>query len=91
MQTPMTSCYLIPTDTPTYVSVVSRESIRIGFLLAALNRLEVMSMDIASAYLNAPCQEEVFTICSLEFGAEHVGKRAITTKALYGLKTSAFA
>ena len=78
-------------DTPTYASVPSRESVRISFLLATLNGLEVMSMDIASAYLNAPCQEKVFTICSLEFGAEHVGKQAIITKALYGLKTSAFA
>ena len=76
-------------DTPTYASVVSQESVRIGFLLAALNRLEVMSADIAGAYLNTPCQ--VKTICSLEFGPEDVGKRAIITKALYGLKTSAFA
>ena len=50
-----------------------------------------MSTDIASAYLNAPCQEKVFTVCSLEFGAKHVGKQAIITKALYGLKTSTFA
>ena len=46
-------------DTPTYASVVSQESVRIGFLLAALNRLEVMSADIAGAYLNTPCQEKV--------------------------------
>ena len=50
-----------------------------------------MSTDIAGAYLNEPCQEKVFTICGLEFGSEHVGKRAIITKALYGLKTSTFA
>ena len=61
-------------DTPTYASVVSRESVRIGFLLAALNGLEVMSADIAGAYLKTPCQEKVFTICSLEFGVEHVGR-----------------
>ena len=50
-----------------------------------------MSADIAGAYLNASCQEKVFTICSIEFGLERVEKRAIITKALYGLKTSAFA
>ena len=59
---------------PTYASVVSRERVRIGFLLAALNGLEVMSVDIAGATLNTPCQEKVFAICCLEFGAEHVGQ-----------------
>ena len=70
-----------------YASVVSRDSVHIGFLLAALNDLDVLGADVAGAsYLNAPCHEKVFTICGLEFGPENVGKVAIITKALYGLK-----
>ena len=39
----------------TYSSVVSRDSIRIAFLVAALNNLDIMSCDLENAYLNAPC------------------------------------
>jgi len=42
------------TDPPvimTYSSVVSRDSVRIGFLLAALNDLELVAADIGNAYL----------------------------------------
>jgi len=39
----------------TYSSVVSRESMRIAFLLAVLNDLEVFAVDIGNEYLNAPC------------------------------------
>lgn len=80
-----------PPTTQTYASVVSRDSVRIAFLYAALNDLDVMSADIQGAYLNAPCKEKVYTICGHEFGAEFRGRVAIIVKALYGLKTSAFA
>jgi hypothetical protein len=46
------------TDTPaamTYSSVVSRESVRLGVLIAALNGLDIMSCDLENAYLNAKC------------------------------------
>ena len=46
------------TDTPssiTYSSVVSRDSIRIVFALAALNGVEIRAADIGNAYLNAKC------------------------------------
>ena len=48
-------------EAPTYASTVSHESICIGLLMAALNDLEVMSTDIAGAYLNAPWMEKVYT------------------------------
>lgn len=80
-----------PPSTQTYASVVSRESVRIAFLIAALNDLDVMSADVQGAYLNAPCKEKVYTICGLEFGTEFYGRVAVIVKALYGLKTSAFA
>lgn len=39
----------------TYSSVVSRESVKIAFLIAALNDLDLMLYDIGNAYLNAKC------------------------------------
>lgn len=80
-----------PPSTQTYASVVSRDSVRIAFLVAALNDLDIMAADVQGAYLNALCKEKVFTICGPEFGVEYVGRVAIIVKALYGLKTSAFA
>jgi Reverse transcriptase (RNA-dependent DNA polymerase) len=80
-----------PPSTHTYASVVSRESVRIAFLYAALNDLNIMSADIQGAYLNAPCKERVYTQCGPEFGPDNVGRIALITKALYGLRTSAFA
>ena len=72
-----------------YSSVASRESVRIGFLLAALNGLEIMSCDIGNAYLNAPNRERVHVTLGKEiFGKEHEGKRAVIVRALYGLKSA---
>ena len=78
------------TDTPvamTYSSVVSRDSIRIAFLLAALNDLKICAADVGNAYLNAPCKEKIWTVAGLEFGSE-VGSVMIIVRALYGLKSS---
>jgi hypothetical protein len=44
------------TDAPssiTYSSVVSRDSVRIALMVAALNDLDILSADIGNAYLNA--------------------------------------
>ena len=74
----------------TFASVVSRDSVRIALLYAALNDLDILSADVAAAYLNAPCGEKVYFRCGPEFGNLE-GQYAILTKALYGLKTSAAA
>ena len=53
------------TETPptlTYSSVVSRDSIRILLMIAALNGLDVLSCDTQNAYLTTPCREKVWTI-----------------------------
>ena len=79
------------TETPstlTYSSVVSRESVRIAFLIAALNDLDMKMFDIGNAYLNAPASEKLYTYAGLEFGHEDNGKLLIITRALYGLKSS---
>jgi hypothetical protein len=75
-----------PPSAITYASVVSRESIRIGLLITALNDLEVFTADIQNAYLTSPCQEKIYTILGEEFGPDRKGKKAIVVRTLYGLK-----
>ena len=73
----------------TFSTVASRDSVRLIFLIAALNDLELLSADIGNAYLNAKCRERVHVKCGAElFGQEHTGKLAVICRALYGLKTS---
>jgi hypothetical protein len=79
------------TDPPshlTYSSVVACDSVRLAFLIAALNDIELLAADIGNAYLNAFTKERVHTICGTEFGQQHIGCIAIITRALYGLKSS---
>jgi hypothetical protein len=71
----------------TYSSVVSRESVRIAFLLAALNGLEICTADVGNAYLNATCRERIWTLAGPEFGSDS-GNVMIVKRALYGLKSS---
>jgi hypothetical protein len=71
----------------TYASVVTRESVRIALLIAALNDMSVLGADISNAYLTAPTTEKVWTVLGAEWGSD-AGKCAIIVRALYGLKTS---
>jgi hypothetical protein len=60
------------TDVPasmTYSSIISHESVRIMFLIAALNDLKVLGADIGNAYLNAPNREKVYAVAGKEFGS----------------------
>ena len=78
------------TNTPsaiTYSSVVSRDTVRIAFVIAALNGLDVSSCDIGNAYLNAPCREKIWCVAGTEFGSDK-GKVLQVVRALYGLKSS---
>ena len=79
------------TDPPaqlTYSSVVSRESVRIGFLIAAMYDLDPQAADIGNAYLNATTKEKYYIITGPEFGELERGKIALIVRALYGLKSS---
>ena len=76
-------------DVPTYASVVSRESVRIAFTVAALNGLSVLSADCEGAYLNAKPREKLYTRCGPEFGEDFRGRWAIIVRALYGAASSA--
>ena len=71
----------------TYSSVVSRDSVRLAFMLAALNDLDILACDVGNAYLNAPCREKIWFTAGLECG-QHAGKVMVVTRALYGLKSS---
>jgi hypothetical protein len=73
----------------TYASVVTRESVRIAFLYAALNDLKVLGCDVSNAYLNVPCREKIWVHAGPEFGNDK-GAVMIVRKALYGLKSSGF-
>ena len=78
------------TETPaslTYSTVVSRDSVRIILMIAALNGLEISSCDIQNAYLTAPCREKIYFIAGPELGSDQ-GKIMIVQRALYGLKSS---
>ena len=76
-----------PPSSVTYSTVVSRDSVRVCLLLAALNDLDLQSGDIENAYLTAPCREKVWTRAGPEFGNDQ-GKVFIIIRALYGLKSS---
>jgi hypothetical protein len=76
-----------PPASITYSSVVSRESVRIALLIAALNDLDVMSADIQNAYLHAPCRERIWVRAGKEFG-DMEGSVMLVVRALYGLKSS---
>ncbi len=71
----------------TYASVVSRETVRLALMLAALNDLQVNAGDMLNAYITAPCKEKVWTILGPEFGPD-AGKNTIIVRALYGLKSA---
>ena len=53
-----------------YAGVVSRDSVRIAFTLAAMNGLDICAADVQNAYIQAPSSEKHYVICGPEFG-EH--------------------
>ena len=73
-----------------YSTVVSRDSVRIMLLIAALNDLEVLGADIQNAFLSAPNLEKIWMKAGPEFGPEQ-GKTFIVVRALYGLKSASAA
>ena len=74
----------------TYSTVVSRDSVRILLLAAALNGLEVKGCDVQNAFLSADNLERHWMRAGPEFGPEQ-GKIFIVVRALYGLKSASAA
>ena len=67
------------TDPPkesTFSTVVSRDSVRLFFLLAALNDIYILPADTQNAYLSAPVREKLYTIAGKEFGSMMAGQPA---------------
>jgi hypothetical protein len=77
-----------PTSEEIFSGVVGMESVRICFVLAKLNELEICDGDIGNAFLYGKTKEKVFIIAGPEFGPKLQGKHLIISKALYGLKSS---
>ena len=79
------------TDVPMhmiYYSVVSLDTVRIGFLMNALNNLENLASDIQNAFLEAPTKEKIFFYAGDEWRSDK-DKVVIISIELYGLKSSA--
>ena len=49
----------VQTSSITYSSVVSRESVRIAFLISYLNYLDIFACDICNAYLSYKCRKKI--------------------------------
>ena len=80
------------TGSPTedlYSGVVGIGNVRLLFLLAAVNGLEVRAADISNAYLYSKTQEKCMILAGPEFGPDLAGKLIIIFKSLYGLKSAA--
>ena len=79
------------TQTPSsvcYSSVISRESVRLAFLVAAFHDLDAFACDIGNAYLNASCKEQIWFKAGEECDSHLKGKVLKLVRALYGLKSS---
>ena len=70
--------------------MVSRDSVRLGFLIAALNDLKVLAGDIQNAYLNASTPEKNYFIVGPEWKSDQ-GRPIKIVRTLYGLRTSRLA
>jgi Reverse transcriptase (RNA-dependent DNA polymerase) len=63
--------------------------VRLAFLLAALNGLEVLAGDVQNAYINADSKENLYIKeAGPEFGPGFIGRPCMIVRALYGLKSS---
>ncbi len=65
---PASSLVAQASNTLSHSSVVSQESMKIAFLIAALNGLDITSCNIGNAYLNAPCREHIWFVAGPECG-----------------------
>jgi hypothetical protein len=70
-----------------YSSVVSRESVRIAFLITAVNVCDIIAADVQNAYVQATSLEKYFAISGDKF-CDDKGKTALIVRAVYGFKSS---
>ena len=61
---------IAPPSSSIYSSFVSRDIIRIDFLLESLKDLEIFACNIGNEYLKTKCSEKLWTEAGTEFGTE---------------------
>jgi hypothetical protein len=71
----------------TITYAVSRETVHIALLMAALNDLNVKVGDVLNTFITAPITKKVRTVLGPEFSSD-TSKSAIIVHALYGLKSA---
>ncbi len=69
--------------------MVSRETVQIAMTYTALLGLGLWAADIMNPFVQAPTAEKYWIECAPEFGNANMGKKALVTRALYGMKSSA--
>ena len=72
----------------TYYSVVSHDTVSIGYIMDYLNNFYVLASDINNAFLEFPTNEKIFFYAGGAWKADK-DKFVIVVRALYGLKSSA--
>jgi hypothetical protein len=77
-----------PAKESVFLGVVNISSVRLGFLITAMNDLQVCAADIGNAFLYGRTREKVFIKAGREFGEDICGETLIVDKSLYGLRTS---
>ena len=78
-----------PSNESTYSTVVPQDSVQIAFLIATLNDLDVLAVDVQNAYLNAPMKECFYMTVGLEWGMSNLNQPILIIHVIYGLKSSA--
>ena len=73
-----------------YSSVVSRDSVKIAFLVGALHALNAMTCNIGNIYLNDPCHKNKLFFTSTKY-SKHNGKVCRLVRELYDLESSGVA
>ena len=71
-----------------YLSVVSRDTVQIGFLMAAINVLYFIDGCIQNAFLEVPTQEKILFYSGDGWKSDK-DRIVVVIRALYGLKSSA--
>ena len=74
-----------PATEDVFSGVVNMETVRICFVLSALNELEVCAGDIGNAYLHGRTKEKVYVIAGPEFGPDLEGKDSSLSRHYMGL------
>ena len=71
-----------------YSGVISLQTVRIMFLLATVNKLQLWAADVGNAFLNGITRDTLCMIAGLEFGPERERKAVVLYKSMYSAHAS---